>query len=233
MIFKHMKKGFRFFARLVQLTGVLLLIYCAFVIVRGQMFQAEARRDFVRSLQQAQAAAGLPIPPARPLSTPLPAPPPVNGAQPNVSNVPQSRQAPLAGSVVGWLKIPRIQLSAIVVEGDDAHALELGAGHVPGTAEPWDSGNVVIAAHRDSFFRPLRKIAKDDQILLTTRDGSYQYVVDSIRITSPDDVAVLRDHGAPELTLITCYPFYYIGAAPDRFIVHAQRLPVSVAMKTP
>lgn len=125
---------------------------------------------------------------------------------------------------IGRLDIPRLHVSTIVLEGDDEHSLRYGAGHVPGTSLPYQTGNVAIAAHRDTFFRPLRLIEPHDRIRLTTPDGSFDYVVQSTEIVSPDDVRVLRESPDSELTLITCYPFYYVGPAPKRFIVHARRV---------
>jgi len=128
------------------------------------------------------------------------------------------------GDVVGELKIPRLQLTVAVFEGDDAGILRLGAGHIPGTALPIASGNIGIAAHRDTYFRPLRAIRVDDVITLNTRAGASRYAVTETRIVRPSDVGVLAKAPARDLTLVTCYPFYYIGSAPERFIVHARRI---------
>lgn len=125
--------------------------------------------------------------------------------------------------IVGRLEIPRLHVSTVVLEGDDERSLTLGAGHIPGTPLPDQPGNVGIAAHRDTFFRPLRHIARNDRITLTTSDGAYQYTVESTEIVHPNEMRVLDAGGEPELTLITCYPFYYVGSAPLRFVVHARR----------
>lgn len=125
--------------------------------------------------------------------------------------------------VIGRLAIPRLNLSAVVLEGDDDAALRFGAGHVPGTPLPAHPGNVGIAAHRDTVFRRLRNIALKDVIQLTTPEGSYHYRVTSTEIVRPQDTGVLDSSTGEELTLITCYPFSYIGPAPLRFIVHARR----------
>lgn len=131
--------------------------------------------------------------------------------------------APRPHEVIGRLAIPRLHVSAVVLEGDDDGALRFGAGHIPGTSLPVQGGNVAIAAHRDTVFRRLRNIAIKDGIQLTTRDGSYHYRVVSTEIVRPQDTGVLASSTADELTLVTCYPFSYIGAAPLRFIVHARR----------
>lgn len=125
------------------------------------------------------------------------------------------------GDEIGILQVPRLGLSILVVEGADDRSLDLGAGHIPGTALPGRSGNVGIAAHRDTCFRPLRNIRASDRITLTTPSGMYSYVVDGTEIVGPADVRVLRPARQPTLTLVTCYPFYYRGSAPKRFIVHA------------
>jgi sortase A len=128
------------------------------------------------------------------------------------------------GAVIGRIDIPRVEVSTVILEGDDAALLRLGAGHIPGTALPGDGGNVALAAHRDTFFRGLRKIRKNDQILLTTPWGVDLYKVSWTRVVSPEDVKVLDGVGRPVLTLVTCYPFSYIGPAPERFIVRAVKV---------
>jgi len=129
-----------------------------------------------------------------------------------------------AGDFIGEIDIPDVGISAAILEGSDEHSLRLGVGHIPGTALPGSSGNVSLAAHRDTFFRPLRKIKKNDEIHLITYDNSYNYRVDWIRVVPPDDINVLRPSKEPTLTLITCYPFYFVGSAPERFVVRAHRL---------
>jgi sortase A len=142
------------------------------------------------------------------------------------SAVPQEPpRKPLAqGELVGRLEIPRLGLSTIVLEGVDSKTLRRGVGHIPETAPPGAGGNVGLAAHRDSFFRGLKDIRKNDIIRLKTLDGSYEYRVEQTEIVTPEDTQVLANTGIPELTLVTCYPFYYVGSAPKRFIVHAQRV---------
>jgi sortase A len=134
-------------------------------------------------------------------------------------------QRPLAeGAVVGKVLIPRLHVSAIVLQGVEAETLARAAGHIPSTAMPGQTGNFAIAAHRDTLFRPLRFIQKDDDVTFESATGSYTYQVVSTQIVLPTDVAVLRPPpgGDKWLTLITCYPFYYVGSAPKRFIVQAK-----------
>lgn len=129
------------------------------------------------------------------------------------------------GSLVGRLEVPRLGLSAIVREGVASQTLRRGAGRIPGTALPWDpAGNVGIAAHRDRVFRPLKDIGKKDIITLTTVEGTYRYQVEWTRIVTPEETEVLHDTPEPTLTLVTCYPFYYVGSAPKRFIVRARQI---------
>jgi sortase A len=129
------------------------------------------------------------------------------------------------GDVVGRLDIPRLNLSTIVFEGADQDVLDRGAGHLPGTALPGNSGNAVLAAHRDTFFRPLRDIRVGDLIRIHQPRGDQEYIVQSARVVEPDEVDVLNPTPDPALTLITCYPFRYIGPAPERFVVRAVRMP--------
>ena len=126
------------------------------------------------------------------------------------------------GDVVGKLDIPRLGISVMILQGTETDTLILGAGHVPGTPLPGSDGNVAIAAHRDTFFRRLKAILADDRIQFATVHGTYEYVVDSTEIVDPEDTRVMESRGRSELTLITCYPFYFVGPAPKRFVVHAR-----------
>jgi sortase A len=129
-----------------------------------------------------------------------------------------------AAGLVGRIEIPRLGVSVMVFEGVEAATLRRAAGHIPGTALPGHGGNVGIAGHRDTLFRPLRNIRRNDLITLTTPRGEYRYRVLSTKIVNPGDVAVLNPDGNEILTLVTCYPFYFVGSAPDRFIVRAERV---------
>jgi len=122
--------------------------------------------------------------------------------------------------VLAVLKIPKLRIEAPVLDGTDDFSLNAGVGRITGTARPGQPGNIGIAGHRDGFFRPLKDIAKGDRIELVTRRGTDVYVVDKVYITGPDDVRVLRP-AKPGLTLVTCYPFYFMGSAPQRYIVQA------------
>ena len=127
------------------------------------------------------------------------------------------------GKPIGSIEIPRLGLSSVVLEGDDAAALLLGVGHLSDTPLPWHDGNTVLAAHRDTFFRPLAHIRKGDVIRFSTADAALEYVVKELKVVEPTAVEVLEPTSAATLTLITCFPFDYIGPAPQRFIVRAER----------
>lgn len=119
------------------------------------------------------------------------------------------------------LRIPKIHLEAPVYDDTDDLTLNRGVGRILGTARVGEGGNLGIAGHRDGFFRGLKDLAPGDEIDLDRIGKSDTYVVEEIRIVSPEDVSVLNPTPVPSLTLVTCFPFYYVGSAPQRFIVHA------------
>ena len=119
------------------------------------------------------------------------------------------------------LVIGKLHVRVPVFEGTDDPVLNRGVGWISGAARPGEAGNIGIAGHRDGFFRGLKDIVVGDAVELTTLEACATYVVDQIEIVSPESVEVLRPRGVPSLTLVTCYPFYFIGDAPQRFIVHA------------
>lgn len=127
-------------------------------------------------------------------------------------------------AVVGHLEIPRLHISVPVLEGSGPNILAVAAGHIEGTSLPGTSGNMGIAAHRDTFFGPLRGIRPDDIITVRTIDGNFMYAVNRTEVVAPSNVEVLHQTTDPELTLVTCYPFRYKGPSPKRFIVHATRI---------
>jgi sortase A len=128
---------------------------------------------------------------------------------------------PPGPATVGEIEIPAAGLATRVLEGDDARILRLGVGHIPGTAVPGPSGNVGLAAHRNTFFRGLRKVQVGDEIKFVTKVGTFRYRVVSLRVVLPSAVEVLAPTQQPTLTLVTCFPFDYVGDAPERLIVHA------------
>jgi len=130
----------------------------------------------------------------------------------------------LVGGVIGEIEVPRVGLKAIVVQGDSANLLQRAVGHVPETALPGEAGNVALAGHRDGLFRPLRNVRPGDSITLRTPDHEFQYQVEWTAVVPPTAVGVIQPTSEPALTLVTCFPFYYIGAAPERFVVRAREI---------
>jgi sortase A len=140
--------------------------------------------------------------------------------------------APRLGGLVGRMEIPRLHVSAVVFEGADEPVLSRGVGHLPGSALPGQAGNVVLAGHRDSFFRALRNIRQGDVVEVTTEQGTRSYSVNTTEIISPAKVSVLEPTRTPTLTLVTCYPFYYVGNAPKRFIVRGEDMGTTEARQS-
>lgn len=127
------------------------------------------------------------------------------------------------GAPLAILRIPRIRLEVPVLDGTDEPRLNRGVGRIEGTALPGQTGNLGIAGHRDGFFRGLKDLKVGDTVELETLDGTGTYTVDGIRIVSPTDVGVLRPTASNVITMVTCYPFYFVGSAPRRYIVRARR----------
>ena len=133
---------------------------------------------------------------------------------------------PADGETIGEMAMPRLGLSAMVTQGDSPAVLQHAVGHLADTALPGEIGNVVLAGHRDTFFRRLQRVRIGDVITISTRSGEFQYIVESTSVVSPTDISVLNPAGGRTLTLITCFPFVYVGAAPHRFIVRARQQPL-------
>lgn len=204
--------------------------------VRGEpatfsAYAHEKRQELAASIKQWWTGAAPPTPPETPEIAKAPdvvAPPPLPQAAPPAP-IPEN-------TLIGRLTIPRLRLKAIVREGSGENTLSLALGHIPGTSLPGQSGTVGIAGHRDTIFRSLRNIKKNDVIRFETLKGSRTYQVVDTKIVKPSDVSVLKPQDHPELTLVTCYPFYYVGSAPDRFIVQAREIsndPDSVISEIP
>lgn len=154
---------------------------------------------------------------------------PAERAAARPTELPGEEEAPPAppappGSAFGRLAIPRLGLSVVVAGGTDKRTLRRAVGHIPGTALPGEAGNVGLAGHRDRYFRPLKDVRRDDEITLTTPEGTFRYRVEWTEVVEKGAVHVLDDTAAPALTLVTCYPFYYVGPAPRRFIVRARQI---------
>ncbi|HKW99743.1 MAG TPA: class D sortase [Bryobacteraceae bacterium] len=203
---KFLKLILRLSAGVLVIAGCALLFFCLAVWLEARRYQSEQSQAFSAALdRQAVTAENGAEATARP-------------AQPSPPAAPRIHP----GSVLGRLEIRRLGVSVMFAEGDGEPTLRHAVGHLPGTALPGQAGNVVLAGHRDTFFRPLRHIRRGDNITLRTLHGSYRYRVDQIEIVKPSDTAVLASTKSPELTLVTCYPFHFIGHAPKRFIVRAE-----------
>jgi LPXTG-site transpeptidase (sortase) family protein len=144
------------------------------------------------------------------------------------SSAARSVPAPAAGSWLARLDAPSVKLSTTVLEGSDDATLARGSGHLEDTPLPGERGNMGIAGHRDTVFRPLRHVRVGDPMDLTTSDRVYHYRISRTLIVRPEDVYVLDPTPQPTLTLITCYPFEFVGHAPQRFIVQAELMDETV-----
>jgi sortase A len=131
------------------------------------------------------------------------------------------RPRPRRGSVLGRFEVPRLKLSYVLLEGTDDTTLDKSIGHVEYTPLPGEAGNIGIAGHRNTHFKRLEWVRRGDEIMLSTRERAYRYIVESVRLVMPENVEVLDDSSGPALTLVTCFPFEYVGSAPQRFIVRA------------
>jgi sortase A len=181
--------------RALFLCGVLLLGYCGYALLDAWKFQRRESRDLDRMLRDRQRTASAP-----------------------------AVAAAADDGLIGRIEIPRLLLSVIVVEGVDKATLLRAVGHIPGTALPGRSGNVGLAGHRDTFFRSLKDVKIKDEVQISTLQGNFKYEVESLRVVEPENVGVLAASGKNVLTLVTCYPFYYFGPAPQRWIVRARQV---------
>ena len=191
--------------------GAIALGYTGFVLVNAAIYQSITMRQFEEEKNVVRSTADSTVHPPGVIR---------RATSPGKMLV----QPVVEGTPLARLEIHRLHLDAIVVEGDNNKDLDHAIGHIPATALPGDPGNIGIAGHRDTFFRPLRNIRTGDIITLTTAQGSHRYVVEQADIVSPEDSEVLRATSHPTLTLVTCYPFTYFGSAPERFIVHASEI---------
>ena len=193
--------------------AVLLLGYCGFVLADTWIFQRRETMDLDRLLSEQRAAAG-------------------STAQAEIRTSPKDVPAAAVDGPIGRIEIPRLLLSAIVAEGIDKTTLRRAVGHIPGTALPGQAGNVGLAGHRDALFRPLKDLRINDEIQFSTPRGYFRYEVESLKVVAPDDVEVLAASGKNVLTLVTCYPFYYVGPAPKRWIVRARQVSAQTVVRS-
>lgn len=192
--------------RLLFVVGLASLGYYAYVSVESRLYQALENRELDAILAT---HAGRTLP-----GESEEAPGPITARS--------SRARPAAGSAIGRIEIPRLGISVVIRAGSDARTLRLAVGHIPGTAFPGDIGNIGLAGHRDTFFRRLRDIRAGDEIRIVTPEGTFAFRVEETSVVMPKDTWVLDATTAPTLTLVTCFPFNYVGSAPQRFIVRAR-----------
>ncbi len=212
--FPRSRSFLRWSGHFFTLLGILALGYVGFVLAYTRLYQAYLARRFEQALKVVRPSAGSgghfplsPLPPA-----------------PADADRARGESAAPEGSPLGRIEISTIGLAAMIAEGTDRRTLQRAVGHITGTALPGQQGNIAIAGHRDTFFRGLRNIHKDDEITLTTLNGTYCYRVDSTQVVEPEDMAVLDHSDDAILTLVTCYPFFFVGPAPKRFVVRAHRI---------
>ncbi|HKB12237.1 MAG TPA: class D sortase [Vicinamibacterales bacterium] len=183
-------------------TGVVLAAWCAAVLVEARFHQSVAVSDRLVVTQTA-----VPVLP---------------GDSGTAAPRPAAPSAPAAGSLIARLEAPSVRMTTNVLQGSDDGTLRRGAGHIEDTPLFGQPGNIGIAGHRDTVFRPLRNIKVGDPLHITTHDRTFQYRVSRTLIVGPDEVYVLDPTQHPTVTLVTCYPFDFIGHAPKRFIVQAE-----------
>jgi sortase A len=176
------------------IAGALAVSYVALTLLHAKLYQKAAGKALEKQLYEQEQQKAIP-----------------------------PRAAAKEGDLLGQIEIPRLGLKMAILEGTTSPTLRLGAGHIKGTALPGEPGNTGIAGHRDTYFRGLKDIRSSDEIQIQTAAGLSRYEVDWVRIVAPDDIGVLAPSAESAITLVTCYPFHYIGAAPERFIVHARK----------
>ena len=184
----------RWSSRLLFIFGGLAISYVAYAVLHAKCYQAMAKHSFEKQMQ-VDAQGGV-----NPRSTPV-----------------------KEGDILGRIEIQRLGLKVVILEGTTSQTLRLGVGHIEGTALPGEAGNIALAGHRDTFFRALKDIRTSDEIQVQSATGIARYEVDNVRVVSPDNIGVLAPSPAAAITLVTCYPFHFIGAAPERFVVHAHK----------
>ncbi len=185
----------RWSRRLLFITGSAALAYVGITLLNARLYQVSAKHSLEIQIQMVK--------------------------EPSVSQV---KPTVKEGDVVGRIDIPRLGVSVAVLQGTSSRMLRLGAGHIEGTPFPGEPGNSGIAGHRDTFFRELKDIRRNDEIQIQTATGLFRYEVDWVKVVEPNDTTVLEPSTVEStLTLVTCYPFYFLGPAPNRFVVHARK----------
>ena len=185
----------RWSRNILLIIGLLALSYVGYALLDARLYQDEQARRFERELKETK-----------------------------LTRAESSGIAVSEGSPLGRIEISAVGMTTMILEGTEEETLRRAVGHIRGTPLPGQRGNVALAGHRDTFFRRLRDIRVNDEITLTTLSGAYHYRVDSSKVVEPEETEVLKDDGADTLTLVTCYPFNFVGSAPERFIVRARRI---------
>lgn len=180
---------------LLFIIGTLLLLYVLFTLLETKLYQDKQSQEFDQALQRT-----------------------------NSVRIESPDTAKLEGTLLGRIEVKAVGLSAMILEGVEDSTLRHAVGHIPGTSLLGQPGNIALAAHRDTFFKGLRKIRTNDEIMLTTVQGKYRYRVVFTQVVEPQDTKVLDDSKDDMLTLVTCYPFNFVGSAPKRFIVRAHKI---------
>ena len=188
-------KFLRWTRRFLFITAALALSYVALTLLRARLYQEAAVNTLAEQIDTQEQDQGSIVP-----------------------------AVAVESGVLGRMEIPRLGVKVAVLEGTTSRTLRLGVGHIAGTALPGEPGNVGIAGHRDTYFRALKNIRTRDTIQIQTATGLSHYEVDWVQTVDPGDTAVLAPSTKSALTLVTCYPFYFIGPAPKRFVVHARSI---------
>jgi len=189
-------RGSRYFFFII---GILALGYVGFTLLDARLYQVSAKRSLESQIVENQIQVK------------------------KEHDLIQLKPAIKKGDVLGRIDIPRLGVSVAVLQGTGSRVLRLGAGHIEGTPLPGEAGNSGIAGHRDTFFRELKDVRTNDEIQLQTATGLFRYQVDWVKVVAPDDISVLAPSPESVLTLVTCYPFYFVGPAPERFVLHAHK----------
>ncbi|MFC7443213.1 class D sortase [Laceyella putida] len=194
-------------------------IALAFVTI-GVAYASYSAVNYVQKLQVVKATTGQAekASPSSPVGASSPA---RKQAAPSWVVVPQAER-PKAGEHFADLLIPRLRASMPIIEGTHEDELASGVGHYAGSVLPGEPDNAVLSGHRDTVFRKIGQLKKGDELLVRTKQGTFVYVITKLWITKPDDRTVIVSHKKPVLTLTTCYPFTFVGPAPERYIIQSE-----------
>ncbi len=194
MVPTRIQRLLRWTQRLLFIAGIVALGYVGFTLLDARLYQVSAKRALQSQIQLEKEPHEI-----------------------------QPKPVIKPGDVLGRLDIPRLGLSVAVLQGTSPRMLRRGAGHIEGTPLPGEAGNSAISGHRDTFFRALKDIRTNDEIQFQTATGLSRYAVDWVKVVAPDDLSILAPSNESSLTLVTCYPFYFVGPAPKRFVVRARQ----------